>query len=171
MLSVVGLRRFPVRETAPVNDYISQAPVTLAQINHSNHRGIEGVLGIQVTAVGPDFICGEMPVDERTRQPFGILHGGASIVLAETLGSLASFLVVSDDPEARVAGIEVNGSHVWSVSSGHVTGVARPVRLGRKLHFWHIEIRDRFDTLVCSARLTVKVGRGKPSAGEARTPW
>jgi 1,4-dihydroxy-2-naphthoyl-CoA hydrolase len=100
-----------------------------------------------------------MPVDERTHQPFGVLHGGASMVLAETLGSWASYLVASDDPAARVAGIEVSGSHVWSVRSGTVTGVARPIRLGRSLHFWRIDIRDQENNLCCSAKLTVKVGR------------
>jgi uncharacterized protein (TIGR00369 family) len=89
-----------------------------------------------------------------------VLHGGASIVLAETLGSLASFLIASDDPGARVAGIEVSGSHVWSVRSGVVTGIARPVRLGRSLHFWRIDIRDQENNLCCAARLTVKVGDG-----------
>jgi 1,4-dihydroxy-2-naphthoyl-CoA hydrolase len=99
-----------------VNKYISQAPVDLVQINQGINLGIEKVLGIRIIAIGPDFICGEMPVDERTRQPFGILHGGASIVLAETLGSWASYMIASDDPEARVAGIEVSGSHVRSPS-------------------------------------------------------
>jgi 1,4-dihydroxy-2-naphthoyl-CoA hydrolase len=141
-----------------LNKYISQAPVSLVQLNQQIQRGIERVLGIKITAVGPDFLCGEMPVDERTHQPFGVLHGGASIVLAESLGSLASFLVASDEPGVRVAGIEVSGSHVWSVSSGVVTGVARAVRLGRSLHFWRIDIRDQENNLCCSARLTVKVG-------------
>jgi 1,4-dihydroxy-2-naphthoyl-CoA hydrolase len=140
-----------------LNKYISQAPVDLVQMNSRLQSGIEKVLGIKLTAVGADFVCGEMPVDERTHQPFGILHGGASMVLAETLGSWASFLVASDDPGARVAGIEVSGSHVWSVSSGVVTGVARPLRLGRSLHFWRIDIRDQQGNLCCSAKLTVKV--------------
>ncbi|NCF61939.1 MAG: hotdog fold thioesterase [Gammaproteobacteria bacterium] len=122
---------------------------------------MEKVLGIRIIAIGPDFICGEMPVDERTRQPFGILHGGASIVLAETLGSWASYMIASDDPEARVAGIEVSGSHVRSVSSGVVTAVARPVRLGRSVHFWRIDIHDQENNLCCSAKLTVKVGGSK----------
>jgi 1,4-dihydroxy-2-naphthoyl-CoA hydrolase len=143
-----------------LNQYISQAPVSLVKMNEKIQVGIERVLGIRVTAVGPDFICGEMPVDERTQQPFGILHGGASIVLAETLGSWASFLVACDDPVARVAGVEVSGSHVWSVSSGVVTGIARPVRLGRSLHFWRIDVRDQDGNLCCSAKLTVKVGSG-----------
>lgn len=143
-----------------MNQYISQAPVSLVQMNNKMGAGIERVIGIRITAVGPDFICGEMPVDERTQQPFGILHGGASIVLAETLGSWASYLVTCDDPAARVAGIEVSGSHVWTVSSGVVTGIARPVRLGRSLHFWRIDVRDQDGNLVCSAKLTVKVGAG-----------
>jgi len=152
-----------------LNQYISQAPLSLANMNKRTQRGIERVLGIRITAVGPDFICGEMPVDERTQQPFGILHGGASIVLAETLGSLASFLVVCDDPTARVAGIEVSGSHVWSVRSGIVTGVARPLRLGRSLHFWRIDVHDRDGNLVCSAKLTVSVSNAAKSEDGGRS--
>jgi len=155
---VVGLRGFLLQGACLVNQYISQAPVSLVQMNQRMHVGIERVLGIRITAVGPDFICGEMPVDERTQQPFGVLHGGASIVLAETLGSWASYLVACDDPAVRVAGIEVSGSHVWSVSSGMVTAVARPVRLGRSLHFWRIDVHDQENRLCCSAKLTVKVG-------------
>jgi len=154
-----------------LNKYVSQAPLSLAQLNKIAQRGIERVLGIRITAVGPDFVCGEMPVDERTQQPFGMLHGGASIVLAETLGSMASFLVVCDDPAARVAGVEVSGSHVWSARSGFVTGVARPLRLGRSLHFWRIDVRDQDGTLVCSAKLTVSVGSGAKSVdGESSAP-
>jgi 1,4-dihydroxy-2-naphthoyl-CoA hydrolase len=148
-----------------LNQYISQAPVSLVQMNNRMGAGIERVVGIRITAAGPDFICGEMPVDKRTRQPFGILHGGASIVLAETLGSWASYLVVCDDPSARVAGIEVSGSHVRSVSSGVVTGIARAIRLGRSLHFWRIDVLDRDNNLVCSAKLTVKVGYGSEAVG------
>ena len=158
---MVGLRRFLLQYGYFVNKYISQAQVDLVQINQGINLGIEKVLGIRIIAIGPDFICGEMPVDERTRQPFGILHGGASMVLAETLGSWASYMIASDDPEARVAGIEVSGSHVWSVSSGVVTAVARPVRLGRSVHFWRIDNHDQENNLCCSAKLTVKVGGSK----------
>ena len=161
---MVGLRRFLLHCGRILNQYISQAPVSLVQMNEKMRVGIERVLDIRITAVGPGFICGEMPVDERTRQPFGILHGGASMVLAETLGSWASFLVVSDAPGARVAGIEVSGSHVLAVSSGTVTGIARPVRLGRSLHFWRIDVHDQEGNLCCSAKLTVKVGSGTDTA-------
>lgn len=150
-----------------MNQYLSQAPFCLMQMNQRCSVGIERVLGIRITAVGPDFVCGEMPVDERTRQPFGVLHGGASIVLAETLGSWASFLVICDEPGTRVAGIEVSGSHVWSVDSGAVTAVARPLRLGRSLHFWRIDVRDADGTLVCAAKLTVKVNRGRGTSMDA----
>lgn len=141
-----------------MNEYLSQAPIDLVQMNRRMDAGLERTLGIRIIALGPDFICGDMPVDERTRQPFGILHGGASIVLAETLGSWGSYLLTADRPGARVAGIEVNGSHLRSVRSGRVTGVARPLHLGRSLHFWDIDIRDPSGKLNCSARLTVKIG-------------
>lgn len=152
-----------------LNAYISQAPLSLLQMNQRCSAGIERVLGIRLTAVGPDFICGEMPVDERTLQPFGILHGGASIVLAETLGSWASYLVCSDEPGVRVAGIEVSGSHIRSVRAGVVTGIARPLRLGRGLHFWRIDVVDQDGLLCCAAKLTVKVDR-VTSAGPSTGP-
>jgi 1,4-dihydroxy-2-naphthoyl-CoA hydrolase len=149
-----------------LNQFISQGPADLVRINQFGDRSIEGVLGIRITAVGPDFVCGEMPVDARTHQPFGLLHGGASIVLAESLGSYASFLVAADRPDARVSGIEVSGSHVWAVRTGGVTGVARPVRLGRSLHFWRIDISDQEGNVCCSAKLTVKVSLGQSATGE-----
>ncbi len=162
---MVGLRRFHLQCDRPVIKYISQARVDLLKINQLTSVGIERGLGIELTAMGPDFVCGEMPVDERTHQPFGMLHGGASIVLAETLGSWASYLLVSDDESARVAGIEVSGSHLSSVRSGKVTAVARPLKIGRSLHFWRIDIRDQENKLSCSAKLTVKVSRsGDPSS-------
>ena len=147
-----------------MNKFISQAPIDLVKINQFGDRSIEGVLGIQITAVGPDFVCGEMPVDARTHQPFGLLHGGASIVLAESLGSYASYMISSDEAGAKVAGIEVSGSHVWSVRSGKVTATARPVRLGRSLHFWRIDVHDQENNLCCSAKLTVKVSSGGGSS-------
>lgn len=127
---------------------------------------MEGNLGIQLTAVGPGFVCGEMPVDERTRQPFGLLHGGASITLAESLGSYGSFLLTAHEAGTRVAGVEVSGSHLKAVTSGRVTGVCRPVSLGRSLHVWRILIRDRQGDLNCAANLTVKISRQMPAQAE-----
>lgn len=121
-------------------------------------------VGLTITAIGPDFIIGEMPVDERTRQPFGLLHGGASIVMAETLGSLGSGLLVWDEEGTRVAGVEVGGSHLRGVRSGKVTAVCRALRLGRTMHFWQIQIYDQDGQMNCSARLSVMVSRDPPLA-------
>ena len=137
--------------------FLSQSCGDLAALNSIHRDNLPGHMGICITAVGPDFVRGEMPVDARTVQPFGILHGGASIVLAETLGSIASWLLVSHIEGARVAGIEVSCSHLRSVSSGKVSALCKPFRIGRTLHFWQIEVRDEPGRLCCAARLTVSV--------------
>ncbi len=128
-------------------------------------NSLAGHLGIEIVTLGSEFIVGTMPVDERTVQPFGLLHGGASIVLAETLGSIGSFLMVSGTKGARVAGIEVSGSHLRSATSGLVTAVCRPSKIGRSLHFWNIEIRDESRLVCCDARLTVNISRPAGDTG------
>ncbi len=143
--------------------FLSQSCGDLLTLNSMHRDNLSGQMGICLTAVGPDFISGEMPVDARTMQPFGILHGGASIVLAETLGSIASWLLVSHIEGARVAGIEVNGSHLRSVSSGKVRAVCKPFRIGRTLHFWQVDVRDEAGRLCCAARLTVSVSLPGPA--------
>jgi len=145
---------------------ISQGCPSLSEVNRHGGRGMEGYLGLRFTAVGPDFICGELPVDERTQQPFGLLHGGASITLAETLGSYASYLLTSDEVGTRVAGVEVSGSHLKAVTSGKVYAVCRPVSLGRSLHVWRILIRDGQGDLNCAANLTVKISRPRTSKAD-----
>lgn len=117
---------------------------------------IHAPLGIRFTAVGPDWISAEMPVDERTKQPFGVLHGGASVVLAESLGSMASHLALEGDDRAAY-GIEISASHLKAVRNGAVTGTAKPVRVGNSLHVWQIEIRDGTGDLACLVRLTVTI--------------
>ena len=151
--------RFPAARDDQLKKYISQGCSSLVDINWHGAATLEGSLGIEITAIGPDFICGEMPVDQRTVQPFGLLHGGASISLAESLGSYASYILTSDEDHVRVAGIEVSGSHVKAVRSGRVTGVCRPVNLGRTVHVWRILIRDEQNNLNCAANLTVKISR------------
>jgi 1,4-dihydroxy-2-naphthoyl-CoA hydrolase len=138
---------------------ISEGCPSLVEINARAEGSLESRLGVQITAVGPRFLCGEMPVDERTRQPFGLLHGGASIALAESLGSYGSWLLISDEEGTRVAGVEVSGSHLKAVRSGRVTAECRPVSLGRSLHVWRILIRDEAGNLNCAANLTVKISR------------
>lgn len=118
--------------------------------------GLARHLGMQFTAIGPDFLRGRMPVEDRTHQPDGILHGGASVALAETLGSYAAGLVV-DRSKYRVVGQEINANHLRGVASGFVTGTARPVHLGRRSHVWEIRISDEQDKLVCISRLTMAV--------------
>ena len=113
-------------------------------------------LGIEFTEIGPDFLRGRMPVDARTRQPFGILHGGASVALAETLGSIAAALVV-DRTKQRCVGQEINANHVRAVSDGFVIGTARSVHLGRRSHVWEIRITDEQERLVCISRITMYV--------------
>lgn len=113
-------------------------------------------LGIEFTELGPDFMRGRMPVDDRTRQPFGILHGGASVALAETLGSTAAGLVVDPD-KYGVVGQEINANHVRAVTDGFVIGTARPLHLGKRSHVWEIRIADEQDRLVCISRITMFV--------------
>jgi 1,4-dihydroxy-2-naphthoyl-CoA hydrolase len=113
-------------------------------------------LGIEITEIGEDFLKGTMPVDHRTVQPMGILHGGASVALAETLGSLAANLVV--DPEKKYCvGLDINANHIRSAKSGRVTGTAKPLHLGESTQVWSIEIKDEANRLVCISRLTMAV--------------
>lgn len=147
-----------------LDQYLSQLCTSLAQLNQRMDGSANQRLGIRFSAVGPDFLAAEMPVDERTRQPFGLLHGGASVLLAETVGSTASTLLVMGRG-GSAAGIEVSGSHVRAVREGWVTGVARPLRITRRLHFWAIDVRDAAGRLCCAARLTVAIRWPEESAG------
>ena len=113
-------------------------------------------LGIEFTAIGEDFLCARMPVDSRTIQPFGILHGGCSVVLAETLGSSAAQLCVDSDKNVCV-GLDINANHIRSVRSGYVMGTARPMHVGRSTQVWGIEITDESGNLVCVSRITMSV--------------
>src|ERR1700712_5309547 len=112
---------------------------SLEQINASGRNTMVDTLGIAVTELSDDFIRGTMPVDARTRQPFGLLHGGASVALAETLGSLGATLCLSGAGEIAV-GLDINANHVRAASSGEVTGTARPLHLGRATQVWEIRI-------------------------------
>jgi 1,4-dihydroxy-2-naphthoyl-CoA hydrolase len=113
-------------------------------------------LGIEWVELGPDFIKAKMPVDNRTKQPYGLLHGGASCVLAETVGSIASALVV-DHEKFMCVGLEINANHVRSAREGFVIGVASPLHLGSNTHVWDIKIHDEVQRLICVSRLTVAV--------------
>jgi 1,4-dihydroxy-2-naphthoyl-CoA hydrolase len=118
-------------------------------------------LGIEWVEVGENFLKAKMPVDHRTKQPYGLLHGGASCVLAETIGSVASALVI-DQSKAYCVGLEINANHIRSAKSGFVTGVAIPLHLGASTHVWDIKIYDEREKMVCVSRLTVAVLKRQP---------
>lgn len=129
---------------------------TAAQLNERPKNHLGGLLDIQFTEIGDDFLTATMPVDERTHQPAGILHGGASVVLAETLGSIASYMCI--DPEKYMAvGLEINANHLRPVKSGLVTGICKPLHIGAKTHVWEIKIYNDKGKMNCISRLTVAV--------------
>ena len=128
----------------------------IEQINIFGKNTMMDSLGIIITDFGDDYICGKMPVDERTIQPFGLLHGGASAALAETLGSIAGGMKV-DHEGKTVVGIEINCNHLRSARSGWVHGIAKPIKLGKKIQVWNIEIKNDSDDLVAVSRLTLAV--------------
>lgn len=137
-------------ETIWFKDYRLDELVTLCQGNMVEH------LGIELTSIESDALIGTMPVDHRTTQPAGLLHGGASVALAETLGSIAANLCV--DPRRWVCvGQEINASHLRPVRTGTVTGTAKPVYIGRKSQVWQIDITDERQRKVCVVRLTIAV--------------
>jgi len=113
-------------------------------------------IGIEWVEVGENFIKAKMPIDQRTNQPYGLLHGGASCVLAETLGSVASAMVI-DHSKFYCVGLEINANHVRGVREGHVMGIASPLHLGNTTHVWDIKIYDEREKLVCVSRLTVAI--------------
>ena len=128
----------------------------LKRINDSIQNTMTSTIGIEITDIGDDFICGKMPVDERTTQPFGLLHGGASAALAETLGSIGGGIKVYSNNET-VVGIEINANHLKSARDGWVFGKAIPIRIGKKIQVWNIEITNEDDDLICVSRLTLAV--------------
>ena len=127
----------------------------IEDINNFKNDTIVGHLGIEFLEKGDDFLRATMPVDKKTMQPMGILHGGASVVLAETLGSSASYMTL-DDAHYSV-GLEVKANHLKSISKGLVTGTARPVHLGRTTQVWDISIENENAELICISRLTMAV--------------
>lgn len=134
---------------------IWKTPPDLAQIRQANALTLMATLGIEITEIGDDYVRGTMPVDARTHQPYGILHGGASVALAETLGSYAAMLCC--DPAFHAVGLDINANHVRAVAQGTVTGTARPLHIGRSTQVWEIRIENADGRLVCIARLTMAV--------------
>jgi len=129
---------------------------SLEHLNGWSRNTLMEALGIRLTAIGDDWLQGTLPVDHRTHQPYGLLHGGASVALAETLGSTAAMLTLDAEKE-RAVGLDINANHVRGVTSGSVTGTARPLHIGRSTQVWEIRIEDDAGRLVCISRLTMAV--------------
>lgn len=135
---------------------IWHAPFTLEDMQKSRNRTMVDHLGIKFTEIGNDYLVATMPVDERTIQPYGIMHGGASCALAETIASVAANYCV-DQTKQYCVGMEINTSHVKSVSSGSVKGIAKPLHLGRTTQLWNIDIYDEKSRLISVSRLRLSV--------------
>lgn len=131
-------------------------PYTLAEIGTLTPGNMAEHIGIRITEIGDDYLRGTMPVDHRTRQPAGILHGGASVALAETLGSIAAYMTV-DRTKKTCVGLEINANHIRSAREGEVTGTARPLHIGSSTQVWSIEITDEKGRLICVSRITIAV--------------
>jgi 1,4-dihydroxy-2-naphthoyl-CoA hydrolase len=129
---------------------------SLEDLNGRPKGHIGEVMEIEFTEITSDSLSARMPVNEKTRQPYGILHGGASVVLAETLGSVASNLVINSDKYIGV-GLEVNANHLRPVKSGFVTGICTPIHIGGKTHVWDIKLYDQRGKMTCVSRLTVAI--------------
>lgn len=130
-----------------------EVDLSVANLRTKNTMG--DFLGIELTEIGDDYVVGRMPVNERTCQPFGIMHGGASCTLAESLGSMASFFCVDDDHYC--VGLDINTNHIRAISSGYVVGTARPFHIGKSTHVWGITILNESGQLISVSRLTVSV--------------
>jgi len=118
---------------------------------------INQALSIEFTEIGDDYLIARMLVDQNTRQPMGLLHGGASVVLAETLGSVASTLLIDDLTKQSAVGVEINANHLKSAKSGYVYGRVEAIKTGRKIHVWQIRIRDEKERDICISRLTTMI--------------
>ncbi|ACU63635.1 hotdog fold thioesterase [Chitinophaga pinensis] len=130
--------------------------ISLDQLNEYGNNTLSGHLGMEFTEIGPDYLRMIMPVNNQTKQPFGLLHGGASAALAETVGSVASSLII--DPKKQICvGLDINANHLKGVSEGYVHAIARPLHIGSTTHVWDIRICDDDNKLVCISRLTVAV--------------
>ncbi|MBC3538171.1 hotdog fold thioesterase [Rufibacter sediminis] len=130
--------------------------VTLDQLNAWNKNTLGEHLGMEYTQIGEDFLIGRMPVDHRTHQPLGLLHGGASVALAETLGSVGATMFLDLEKQYCV-GLEINANHIKSVRSGYVYGKATALHVGRKTQVWEIRITSEAGDLVCISRITMAV--------------
>ncbi|SEV90383.1 1,4-dihydroxy-2-naphthoyl-CoA hydrolase [Chitinophaga sp. YR573] len=130
--------------------------VSLDQLNDGRKNTMSEALGMEFTEIGPDYLRMIMPVNNLTRQPYGLLHGGASAALAETVGSVGSWLII-DTTKQICVGLDINANHIKGVKDGYVHAIARPLHIGSTTHVWDIRISDEHNKLVCISRLTVAI--------------
>ena len=130
--------------------------LSIDNFGHSGKNTMSEHLGIEWIELGENFLKARMPVDHRTKQPYGLLHGGASCVLIETIGSLASAMVI-DTARFQCVGLEINANHVHSATDGYVTGIAAPLHLGKSTHVWDIKLYNEDNKMICIGRLTVAI--------------
>ncbi|MDX1628946.1 MAG: hotdog fold thioesterase [Fulvivirga sp.] len=130
--------------------------ITVEDLNKMNKNTMMEHLDLEFTGIGEDYITAKMPVDHRHHQPYGLLHGGASVVMAETLGSVAAHLSVKSENRFCV-GLEINANHIKSVKSGYIHGITKPIHVGRSTQVWEIKISNEQDQLVCVSRITMAV--------------
>ena len=133
-----------------------QKGITVDQLNKLSANTLANSLGIEMIEIGDDFISAKMPVDQRTHQPLGMLHGGASVALAETLGSIGAYCCL-DHKTQYCVGLEINANHIKSIKSGFVIGTARPLHIGKKTQVWEIKITNEQKELICISRITMAV--------------
>jgi 1,4-dihydroxy-2-naphthoyl-CoA hydrolase len=136
-------------------------PYTLEELDRQSRGSMVEHLDIRFSEIGPDYLSATMPVDHRTWQPFGLLHGGASVVLAETLGSVSGNCCI-DSSRFYGVGQEINANHIRSARSGRVTGTARPIHLGARSHVWEIRVEDEKRRLMAISRMTLAIIEGRP---------
>jgi 1,4-dihydroxy-2-naphthoyl-CoA hydrolase len=141
--------------SSPLDMRIWQQTISPAILAHISQNTAVQHLGIEFTEVGDDYLVGRVPVDHRTHQPFGLLHGGVSVVLAETLGSCGAGFAIPEGYNA--VGLDINANHLKGVKSGWVTGVAKPVHIGRSTHVWQIDMRNEAGELTCVSRITMAI--------------
>ena len=130
--------------------------ITLEQLNKLSPNTLAGNLGIEFIEIGDDFISAKMPVDHRTHQPMGMLHGGASVALAETMGSIGAYCCLDSGLQYCV-GLEINANHIKSIKEGFVIGTAKPIHIGKKTQVWEIKIKNEQQELICISRITMAV--------------
>lgn len=137
-----------------------QENITLEALNKMKQNTLAEVLDMNFVAIGDDYLRLEMPVDQRTHQPFGLLHGGASAALAETVGSVASWLCINQEKQICV-GMEINCNHIRGKREGRIVATARPLHLGATSHVWDIRINDEAEKLICVSRITMAILNNK----------